>query len=441
MCDTFYIPPHLTRDGQAIFAKNSDREPNEAQHLVRYPRQFRDTDEVKATYITVPHNREIFEVILSKPFQMWGAEMGINENQVVIGNEAVFTRMPIARKNDGLTGMDLIRLALETSRSAEAALRHICRLVESYGQDACGGYTNRNFFYHNSFIIADPREAYVLETAGRFWVYRKLRSYYAISNRLSITHEWDGISDGAIDFAGKKGWSKGMKDFSFADAFSAPLMSRLSMAVKRRECSMMHLGSLQGTAGLQDAFKVLRSHAVDHGFDPSDGRMDSLCLHATGLLTPSQTTGSMVTVLRKDAQPSIWATGSSAPCLSVFKPFYFDDDVLDGKNFRLPSARADQSYWWQWERWHRKALCQYTHAHELAHNLFYPLEDRWVEFHERSKEGDTDRAILRKASAACVSESLDLLGNALDQLKENGKYRGWFYRYHWRKWNREAGIK
>ena len=41
---------------------------------------------------------------------MWGSEMGANEKGVVIGNEAVWTRMPL-RKDDGLTGMDLLRLA------------------------------------------------------------------------------------------------------------------------------------------------------------------------------------------------------------------------------------------------------------------------------------------------------------------------------------------
>lgn len=51
-------------------------------------------------------------VILSKPGWMWGAEMGSNECNVVIGNEAVWTN-----DNDGdhnpsikrLLGMDLVR--------------------------------------------------------------------------------------------------------------------------------------------------------------------------------------------------------------------------------------------------------------------------------------------------------------------------------------------
>lgn len=51
-------------------------------------------------------------VILSKPAWMWGAEMGANDKNVVIGNEAVWTNN---NEGDGdarqrrLLGMDLVR--------------------------------------------------------------------------------------------------------------------------------------------------------------------------------------------------------------------------------------------------------------------------------------------------------------------------------------------
>ena len=87
--------------------------------------------------------------------------------------------------------------------------------------------------------------------------------------------------------------------------------------------------------------------------------MSCVCLHATGLLTPSQTTGSMVVEIRKNSPVTVWLTGSSAPCISIFKPFYFDSDVLDEANFISATSKFDNSYWWRWEEFHRKMLSHY----------------------------------------------------------------------------------
>jgi dipeptidase len=139
---------------------------------------------------------------------MFGAEMGCNEFGVCIGNEAVFTKIPFDKKNIGLTGMDLLRLSLEISKTAKEGLENIIYYLEKYGQDACGGYTDKSFYYHNSFIIADRNEGFVLETAGKHWIYEKVTGYRAISNGLSIEEKYDGISKEAIEFARKKGWTK-----------------------------------------------------------------------------------------------------------------------------------------------------------------------------------------------------------------------------------------
>ena len=98
MCDTFvHIPSQ--KDATIIFGKNSDREPNEAQQIVRYPRTIRTQKTLKATFIDIEQPIETYEVILSKPFQMFGAEIGCNEFGVAIGNEAVFTKIPFDKKN------------------------------------------------------------------------------------------------------------------------------------------------------------------------------------------------------------------------------------------------------------------------------------------------------------------------------------------------------
>ena len=108
--------------GTVILAKNSDRQPNEAQALVHIPRARHEAGTmVKCTYIEIPQVAETYEVLLSKPFWIWSCEMGANECGVTIGNEAAFSKIP-AGKEPGLIGMDFIRLALERADAARQAI-------------------------------------------------------------------------------------------------------------------------------------------------------------------------------------------------------------------------------------------------------------------------------------------------------------------------------
>ncbi|MGC8846813.1 MAG: C69 family dipeptidase, partial [Candidatus Hydrogenedens sp.] len=110
MCDTIVF----VDSQKVLFAKNSDREVNESQVLLWQPRKnYTKNELLQCTYITIPQVRETYAILVCKPTWMWGAEMGTNEFGVTIGNEAVFTNQPYAKT--GLTGMDLIRLALERS--------------------------------------------------------------------------------------------------------------------------------------------------------------------------------------------------------------------------------------------------------------------------------------------------------------------------------------
>ena len=438
MCDTFVATPGYTKNQTMILAKNSDREPNEAQALVRFPHAKRKEKMLRATFIEIPQVKETYEVILSKPFQMWGAEMGVNEHSVAIGNEAVFTKIALPKKNTGLTGMDMLRAALERSKTSAAALECITDLLSEFGQDACGGYEDRGFFYHNSFIIADPREAWVLETVDRHWVAEKVNGFRSISNGLTIETEFDLASEGLKDFAQQRGLTKGT-DFNFRRAFSDRFFTYFSRC-KVRQALSTELGRKNQTGyDVQTAMRILRTHHHDEA-DPARTGMHSLCVHAAGTTTPSQTTGSMVAELRPGNKSTYWFTGTAAPCLSTFKPFFIPGKILTAGKFTEPGAKPDSSLWWRHERLHRRALQNLPAATGRFFAERDAFEDRLVK--AEKKIFNKPPAQREKFSADSLIEADALLARWTVRIADIPSARKFhpLYRAYWKKQNRRVNF-
>ncbi|TFV94254.1 peptidase U34 [Algoriphagus kandeliae] len=347
MCDTLAALGNYTQSGNLVFGKNSDREPLEAQEIRHFSRKTHTEKTVPCTFITIPQVDQTWEVFLSKPFQMWGAEMGVNEWGLTIGNEAVFTQVKINKKKPGLTGMDMLRLALERCKKANEAKNLIIQLLSIYGQDACGGYQNKDFYYHNSFLIADSKEAYILETAGKSWAWKKVRDTASISNCLSLDEDYDEIflekeaTHFSAIFRSKKGFKSRFSDF---------LYTYFSKARSRKATTTSHLENYAGQLSTWEFMKTLRTHPIpDDEFHPKNCSAASICMHATGLTNPSDTTGSMVTEIRQNQPSTIWLTGTPHPCLSLYVPFYFGT-ITDFLTF--PVSKMDDSLWWQARQLH-----------------------------------------------------------------------------------------
>jgi secernin len=445
MCDTMVALGSATADGVTIFGKNSDREPNEAHHLLRIPRaKHKPGSVVKCTYIEIPQVAETYEVLLTKPFWIWGTEMGVNEYGVAIGNEAVYAKVPY-NKEPGLIGMDLLRLALERAKTARDALEVITLLLAEHGQGGNTGFEHKSY-YHNSFLIADPQDAWLLETAGRHWVAEQVQDVRTISNGLTIGERWDLASEELVSYAVKRGWCKGRDDFHFARCYSDFLYTTLSESKKRQSCTAGLLNSQKGQISVETFIQALRSHAPQahdtnrQRWRPAQGLFGwSICVHAGfGPIHAYQATGSMISHLASGVQTH-FVTGTAAPCTSLFKPVWLGGELPD--TGPAPTGTYDAAtLFWRHEVLHRATLRDYEARIALYQEERDALERRMI-----------------KDALACTNESLAerLAFSArsfaeADQAEARWKERvlaaqpstrsRFFYGLAWRGFNRKAKM-
>lgn len=430
MCDTMVVLPAYSGDGSLLFAKNSDREPNEPHIIVKAPRrEIRTGKKADCTYISVEQSgregRLTNEALLFKPSWIWGAEMGVNEKGLVIGNEAVFTREKV--EDRALLGMDILRLALEMCSGAKEAVGYIAGLTEKYDQGGKAGYT-QNLKYHNSYIIADPGEAYVLETAGRHWVYEKVTDVRSISNALSIRSGYDDCSSRLVENAVSKSWCRGSKEFDFKKCYESRIHPFFTKGDERRRASEGYLKEKLGSLDVDAMKAVLRSHGSRHdvgGF--RTGSMECVCMHAGGGLITSQTTGSLIVQL-KDGRINIWATGSSLPCISVFKPIWFTTVHY------TESCEKAEEFWKQTEEVHRRILDGsisdtggYIGKRDLLEQELTVMASEALSGEEREKV--TEYAFSRE------KELLEELASG-PKAAPGGTKAGLYYKMYWKRQNR-----
>jgi len=409
MCDTFSIP--AGEGGVTLFAKNSDRSPNEPLLTIHVPGQrHAPGTQAACTYISIPQVEYTREMILCKPTWMWGAEMGVNEDRVAIGNEAVFTKSGTKRAANALIGMDLLRLALERAGTAARAVEVMIELLQAHGQGGNCGF-DHDFRYDNSFLAADPKEVYILETSGKRYAVTRAESRCAISNRLSI---------GTEHFT-RAGLAAGEH---FAGRFTEPVFSHFSRANERRSQVLAQLNPSLDAAGL---FNILRTHAPNAS-EFTKASVGSVCMHAGGAIG-DHSTGSLVAVLREQQPITLWCTGASTPCIAAFKPVFWGADTPPLFTDEAQSKR----HWLQREHLHRAVVAGLVDAEALRSRI-KALEADWLE-QERTlmSEAMPDIAALHALSQEAAAQEQALIDEFSTPEWANLQGKGSHTRYWQRK--------
>ena len=290
MCDCLVALGAVTAGGRTLFAKNSDRPPHERQVLRWNPSRY-DTADIRATHVSVaPWASPTLANVVSLPEWCWGAEHGVNLAGVAIGNETIYTTLDPRPAPDALIGMDLVRLALERATSAHGAVMVIEELIAIYGQggsghDTAAGAQRRP--YWSSFLVADPHDAWVVETSGNDVATMQVGTSWAISNRTTIP------------------W--------FDETHRHPRQPVATLVDPRLDASRRVLSATPVDVGSLSAH--MASHTGgDNGW--------TVCMHAEeGGTIVEQTTASMIAELDANDPTVWWAQGS--PCVTPYESSRF----------------------------------------------------------------------------------------------------------------------
>ena len=345
--------PAATVHGQTVFAKNSDRPWNECQPLELHEGQSHEEGAVtQCQFIALPQVAETWRHVGSRPWWCWGYEHGVNEHQVVIGNEGLGSKFDSAPESR-LIGMEIVRLGLERGRTAREAVDWMTRLISAYGQ---GKFDNDAGVrtYDNGYIVADPQEAYVIETAGHEWAVQRVEGALGISNVYSVETNYESVSPTAETAAVEHGWwSSDRGAFNFADAYSASDRNDGSGAMRRRR-SCTVLSARTGGMDTTSMMSLLRDHsdAAEPG-EPfrTDFTGKGICIHFTeGSMgepsTGGNTAASLVSDLCADnSRLAIHWCSFYSPCLAPFFPVFIEGTLPAVLAIGGEHASSDSPWW------------------------------------------------------------------------------------------------
>uniref|UniRef100_A0AAZ3QQS7 Secernin-2 n=1 Tax=Oncorhynchus tshawytscha TaxID=74940 RepID=A0AAZ3QQS7_ONCTS len=323
-CDCFVSLPPGSQGDHVIFGKNSDCPRDEVQEVLYYPATSHPSGTMlECTYIQIPQAEHTHAVVLSRPPWLWGAEMGANDKGVCWS--CCTTDSDIAAA--GLTysrGFCSMR-----ADSAWGAVSVITGLLEQHGQGGPCREDPAPFSYHNSFLLVDRNEAWVLETAGKLWVAQKVtEGVKNISNALTIGTDISAEHTELRSVAQAQGWWSGEGEFCFNEVFkSENPPARMELAKKRHSGGTQLLQQHDGSVMAEVMMSILRD------------KPSGICMDSGGF----RTTGSMVSILPRDPSlPCIhFLTATPDPSRSVFKPFIFSESVTPVSRVISPQYGPD----------------------------------------------------------------------------------------------------
>ncbi|MDO4461914.1 MAG: C69 family dipeptidase [Bacteroidia bacterium] len=223
-CTNFIVTPGASADGSTMVTYAAD-----SHVLYGELYYWAESDHVAGSMLEVREwdtNRLLSPI--SQVAHTWRVIGNINQHQVTIAETTFGGKEELTNPNVGIDYGSLIYIALQRSTTALEAIKVMTSLAEEYGFCSAG----------ESFSIADPKEAWILEMVGAgkdkkgaTWVARRIPDGYVSGHanqaRITTFPKNDPknclYSKNVVETARELGLYNGTdEEFSFADAY-APL--------------------------------------------------------------------------------------------------------------------------------------------------------------------------------------------------------------------------
>lgn len=290
------------------------------RHAVQLvPGQMHDPgDVVQISTLNLAQARQTQTVLGMQPIGEWGYAFGVNEHRVAAGVTQWQSRLKGDRAS--LTGPDLVRLALERGRSAHGAVEVLTDLLEHHGPAQADGVND------HIFLIADADEAFVLETAGRFWALLECSHTRVVTDTAMIRQDWRRLAPGLADFVVARGWwnDDGSK-IDFVRCLGEAGEQSIN-AHKRWGHASLNLAQQQGAIDLHFLRRMLAEHFTQNRH----------------LLQPLSLAASFLIDLARTEEPLIAWVAFGAPKAAVYFPLCLIGELPTGFADSIPASPSIQ---------------------------------------------------------------------------------------------------
>jgi dipeptidase len=377
-CTTILVGKSLTADGSVMHAHNEDMGNEAVGRLwATASSSHSEGDTLSVPYVELPQARSTHGYWASGNAQ-GAAGLGTSEqirpyDSVLVGLNQMGVSMSCNwahsreenREGTGIRRYAIRQLLLERATSARHGVEILGGLIDELGQADWGGLV-----YH----LADPQEAWVVETTTSHWVARRVRDdeIHVTANRFRIGSDFDLSSDTLVAHAVAKGWLASPDDkLDFSRVYGHPDKMDQPYDTRREQRATQMLRGKAGVITPEDLFLVLRDrYEGTRDYTPPQQqpvwREDlekQTSLSRTINTNLAQST--FVAHLRGDLPVAVGAVlwyGVATPSYAGYFPLYSVSDSVPAAFSKSDPEGSDDSAWWLFRRLQRAADQDYASA-------------------------------------------------------------------------------